>query len=247
MEGAPRLARGDRAAGAGGAGAAPSLLGDARRDALGELEELVVGEAGQQRARRGARRAATRPADGLVAQRLVERPSSTGAAGARAAARSDERRYARRRGRTAPGAGRARRPASAPRPSSASTSPASRRSVVVGDAAAQQLERDHGDGLVQDQPVELRQAAGVLDARPARPAAAPASAALGRRGHRQRERARRELGVRRRERRARRRAARASRSSRRQRRDRLGRQLAAERALRQRLAAAVEDERPRRR
>ena len=34
---------------------------------------------------------------------------------------------------------------------------------VVGDAAAQQLQRDDGDGLVEHEPVELPEAAAVLD------------------------------------------------------------------------------------
>src|SRR3954447_4330720 len=72
VEGAARLGRRDRPAGAGA-----HALAEAQPDALAELKELLVGEAGQQRARELAR-ARDQPAGGLVAQGLLELPVVAG-------------------------------------------------------------------------------------------------------------------------------------------------------------------------
>ena len=102
--------------------------------------------------------------------------------------------------------------------------------------AAQQLQRDDGDGLVQDDAVELRQAAGVLDGdqprlrQPGRLGA----------GDRQRQRPRRQLGVRGDEA-ARLGAARALTQLGADGGQRVVGQLAPEDVQRLRLAAAVED------
>ena len=88
---------------------------------------------------------------------------------------------------------------------------------VVGDAAAQQLERDDRDRLVQREPVELGQRAARPWPRPATPAAASAGSPLpsgGRAHDRQRERAALRARRRARSRGARRRGARSRSSSR---------------------------------
>ena len=65
----------------------------------------------------------------------------------------------------------------------------------VRDPSAQQLERDDGDGLVQDEAVELRQPTGVLDRHEPGLRHPAAAVALGRGGDGQRERAGGELGM----------------------------------------------------
>ena len=93
--------------------------------------------------------------------------------------------------------GSSRRPSSAPS-SSPATSPTGRRRRVgarsVGDAAPQQLERDDRDRLVEDQAIDLREAARVLAAT-SQACGKPAVGASGA-GDRQREPARRQLGMR---------------------------------------------------
>ena len=172
---------------------------DARAHALGDLDELVVGHAragSRPRARPGWRRAtaARRP--------RAPRPSAASSAGSTT---STETSAPRRNGFEPAGELGALQLAAL----DARQHVAGQAALGgVGDAAAQQLERDDGAALVQREAVDLGQAAGVLDPRDPRLRRA---AAVG--GDREDERAAGELGVvgrerlRRRRERARRRAS----------------------------------------
>ena len=133
------------------------LGGQPRAHALGDLDELVVGQAGDERDGRAALARRRAPA--------APRPSSASASAVVERGLDDDRpRPASPRPngssrRTSSG------PASSPLSSAgehvAGQAPLGR----VGDAAAQQLERDDRRALVQREAVDLGQAAGVLDRR----------------------------------------------------------------------------------
>jgi hypothetical protein len=191
--------------------------------------QLVLGEAGQQRAGQLAD-----PGDQAVRRLVAQRGLELGVGGL-----GDERADAARQAERlqAPRELRALERAGDHLGEHVAGQPALGR---VRGAAAQQLERDDRHRLVQQQAVGLAQAARVLDRH--EPGLRHDPPAGGRVGHRQRERAPREVGVLGREgpafSRARTRAKLGG-----QRRERVGLELAAERAPRQRLAAAVVHER----
>ena len=173
----PARARAERLAGAG-------------HDAPGELEELVLGVAGEQ----GADVAAgggDEAGDGLGAQRLGH-GRLHGGAGLLAPRGQDERRHPAaepERLEPAPQLGALELAAHHRGEHVAGQTPLGR----VGDVTAQQLQRDDGDGLVEDQAVDLGQAAGVLDRHEPR-LRQPAAGRLGT-AHGQHERPRGELGM----------------------------------------------------
>ena len=158
VERAPQVAGGDGAARAGGERRRRRSLDDARAHALGEREQLVVvarrARAGAAR-RRSGRCRPTRPPRRLVAQR-ARRARPRRRLGPRAAGCSTS---TPTRSRSPNGSQPARElgPASSPRDHRGEHVAGEPALGVVGDAAAQQLERDDRDGLVQRQPVELGQ------------------------------------------------------------------------------------------
>ena len=198
----------------------------------GQLEQLVVEQAREQRADLRALGGDQR-ADGLLAQRLVDRLLAR--AEMAIARREHERGHApaQAEGLQPP------RELGAGEPARHDLGQHVARQAPLGGlghVAAQQLERDHRHRLVQDQPVELRQPAGVLGGH--QPGLR--HRALG--PDRQRQRAAAQVALRRREAAAVA-APRAVAQLGRQLLDGLRRQLAAEGPLRQRRAAAVEHER----
>ena len=171
VERAPQVGRRRRRGRRRPASAHAGVARHARAHALGEREQLVVALAAlerQQRAREPAR-AGRQPAGRLVAQRRGQR-------------RPRRRALTERGGASTSTPTRSRRPNGSSR--RASSGPASSPETiagehvagqpalgVVGDAPAQQLERDDGDRLVEHEPVELGQRRRGPWPRRARPAA----------------------------------------------------------------------------
>src|SRR4051794_10001415 len=181
----------DGAAGAGGGASAERLAG-ALDEPFRDLEQLVVEEARHQRADEAAAHG-DEPADRVRAERLRQRDFAR--LRARALAGRDDK-------RAHPAAEPERLEAAAELGALEVARDDRRQDVAgkaalggVGDAPAQELERDDGHRLVEDQPVDLGQAARVLDRD--EPGRRDAAAAVGRiaRADRQCEAARREVRV----------------------------------------------------